>query len=252
MFQGKDVIVKDLRIKYYQSDVVNNDNVLVFLHGWGSQAAHFQKTLEKCSNFIAIDLPGFGGSEIPEKAWSLDDYADFVKNFLQKLDIKNPILAGHSFGGAVAIKYCAQGNEIQKLILIGSAGIRKKNIKKYIYFVMAKVFKLLFSLPGMQKLRNITRKMFYKAIDCEDYIDAGALKDIYLNVISEDLTNDLKKINFPTVLIWGENDMDTPVNNGKLMHQLIKDSQLHIISDAGHYVFLDNEKEFNEIFLAQI
>lgn len=252
MLQGKNIIVQNLHIKYYQSVTVNKNNVLVFLHGWGSQAVHFQKTLEKFDNFIAIDLPGFGDSEIPPTAWLLNDYADFVRDFLEKLDIKNPILAGHSFGGSIGIRYCAKGNEVKKLILIGSAGIRKKNFKKYIYFIIAKIFKLLFSLPGIRKLRNIIRKLFYKAIDSEDYINAGALKDIYLNIISEDLINDLKKINGPTVLIWGENDTDTPLNNGKLMHQLITDSQLYVIPQAGHYVFLDNEKDFNEIFLSQI
>ncbi|MFA6184041.1 MAG: alpha/beta hydrolase [Parcubacteria group bacterium] len=252
MLQGKDIIIQNLHIKYYQSRVIDKNNILIFLHGWGSQASHFQKTLAKCENFIAIDLPGFGDSEMPQTPWSLDDYANFVKDFLEKLEIRNPILAGHSFGGAIGIKYCAEGNQIKKLILIGSAGIRKKNIKKYIYFIIAKFFKLFFSLPGIQKVRIIARKWFYKIIDSEDYINSGALKDTYLNVISEDLTDDLVKIIMPTVLIWGQNDTDTPSNNGKLMHQLIKNSQLYIIPKAGHYVFLDNEKDFNEIFLAQI
>lgn len=252
MLQGKNIIVKNLNIKYYQSTIIDKNNVLVFLHGWGSESLHFRKTLEKLDSFIAIDLPGFGGSEIPKTPWSLDDYAIFVGDFLEKLAIKNPVIAGHSFGGSIGIKYCALGNKVKKLILIGSAGIRKKNIKKYIYFVIAKTFKFIFYLPGVRKLRNFIRRWFYKAIDSEDYIDVGALKDIYLNVASEDLTQDLKKIILPTVLIWGENDKDTPVNNGKMMHQLIKNSQLYIVSQAGHYVFLDNEKDFNEIFLAQV
>lgn len=252
MLQGKNIIVKNLNIKYYQSTIIDKNNVLVFLHGWGSESLHFRKTLEKLDSFIAIDLPGFGGSEIPKTPWSLDDYAIFVGDFLEKLAIKNPVIAGHSFGGSIGIKYCALGDKAKKLILIGSAGIRKKNIKKYIYFVIAKTFKFIFYLPGVRKLRNFIRRWFYKAIDSEDYIDAGALRDIYLNVASEDLTQDLKKIILPTVLIWGENDKDTPVNNGKMMHQLIKNSQLYMIPQAGHYVFLDNEKDFNEIFLAQV
>ncbi|EKE11356.1 MAG: Alpha/beta hydrolase fold protein [uncultured bacterium] len=252
MLQKKNIIIQNLNIRYYQSAVIDRSNVLVFLHGWGSQAAHFQKTLEKCASFVAIDLPGFGDSEIPRSSWSLDDYANFVKDFLQKLDIQNPVLAGHSFGGSIAIKYCARDNRVKKLILIGSAGIRKKNIKKFIYFIIAKIFKLLFSLPGIRKLKNIARKWFYKTIDSEDYINAGALTGTYLNIISEDLASNLEKITVPTVLIWGENDDNTPLNNGKLMQNLIKDSQLHIIPNAGHYVFLDNQKAFDEIFLRLI
>ena len=117
MLQGKNIIIGNLNIKYYRNVAIDKKNVLVFLHGWGSQAMHFQKTLEKCTNFVAVDLPGFGDSEIPTSAWSLDDYANFIRDFLKKMGIENPVLAGHSFGGSVAIKYCAQNHGAKKLIL---------------------------------------------------------------------------------------------------------------------------------------
>ncbi len=252
MLQKKNIIIRNLNIQYFQSENINKNNAVVFLHGWGSHAMHFQKTLEKCENFVAIDLPGFGNSEAPKTAWSLADYSLFISDFLQKLNIKNPIVAGHSFGGSIGIKYCSDKNKCKKLILIGSAGIRKKNIKKYGFFIAAKIFGILFSLPFLGNLKEIVRKRYYKAIDSEDYINAGALTETYRKVINEDLTNNLEKISTPTILIWGKNDEDTPLEDGKLMNQLIKNSHLFIVSNAKHYVFLDNEKEFNEIFLSQI
>ena len=253
MLQKKNIIIHNLNIQYFQSEKIDKNNTLVFLHGWGSCAMHFRKTLEKCENFIAVDLPGFGNSEAPRAPWAVDDYASFIEEFLKKLNIENPIIAGHSFGGSIGIKYCSNKNKCKKLILIGSAGVRKKrSIKKSIFFILAKFFGMLFSLPVLRNLKDIVRKNFYKAIDSEDYINAGVLTETYRKIIGEDLTNDLEKINTPTILIWGENDKDTPLQDGKLMQKLINNSQLFIVPNAKHYVFLDNEKEFDEIFLLQI
>lgn len=253
MLQKKNIIIYNLNIQYFQSEKIDKSNALVFLHGWGSCSMHFRKTLEKCENFIAVDLPGFGDSEAPKTTWALDGYVSFIKEFLKKLNIENPIIAGHSFGGSIGIKYCSDENKCKKLILIGSAGIRRtQSTKKYGFFILAKIFGTLLSLPLLGNLKNTTRKYFYKVIGAEDYINAGTLTETYRKVISEDLTNDLKKINIPTILIWGENDKDTPLRDGKLIQKLINNSQLFVVPNAKHYVFLDNEKEFNEIFLSQI
>ncbi len=252
MLQTKNSIIRGLDIKYYQTADFDKDDAVVFLHGWGSEASHFHKIFEQCKSAVAIDLPGFGKSEIPSIAWSLDDYANFVEDFLRKLEIKNPIIVGHSFGGSIGIKYCAGGNDAKKLILIGSAGIRRKTVKKYGLFIIAKILGLILSLPGTRILRDNLREWFYKKIGSEDYINAGSLAETFSKVISEDLRNDMKKIHVPTVLIWGANDRDTPLEDGKIMEQLIPNSRLYIVPDAGHYVFLDDEQKFSEIFLAQV
>ncbi|MDO8565565.1 MAG: alpha/beta hydrolase [Candidatus Moranbacteria bacterium] len=249
MLEKKTIIVDNLSIRYYQSADFWGSGVLVFLHGWGSQAMHFSKTLEKCHNVVALDLPGFGESEMPGTAWAIRDYAGFLRHFLEKLHIERPILTGHSFGGNIAIKYCAEYGDVEKLILIGSAGIRRKTLKKLLYFILAKVLKVIAYLPGLTQLRERVRKSFYTAIGSEDYIQSGALMETYRKNIGEDLRKDMKKIKVPTTIIWGENDAMVPVADGKLTQEHIKGSQMFVIPGAGHYVFLDKEKEFEEIFL---
>lgn len=250
--QKKNIIVRNLNIQYYQSESIDKNNALVFLHGWGSHALHFRHTLEKCENVVAVDLPGFGGSQASQAPWSLSDYTDFIQEFLKKTDIKNPILAGHSLGGSIGIKYCVKYNDVRKLILIGSAGIRKKTAKKYFYLVFAKIFGIIFSLPGIKTYKERIRQGFYKAIDSEDYINAGALSGTYQKIISEDIREDIKAVNVPTVIIWGEDDKETPLEDGKLMKELIRGSKLYIIPEAGHYTYLDDEKAFEEIFLSSL
>src|SRR3989344_5911983 len=141
MLEKKTLIVDNLSIRYYQSADLAGRGALVFLHGWGAQALCFSNTLEKCQNVIALDLPGFGESQLPEAAWSIGEYVGFLKHFFEKLRIEHPILVGHSFGGNIAIKYCARYGDAKKLILIGSAGIRRKTLKKCLYFVLAKTLK---------------------------------------------------------------------------------------------------------------
>ena len=252
MLQRKNIIIQGLNIRYYQSEKLSAVEPLIFLHGWGSEAAIFGKVLEKCGNFLAMDLPGFGGSEIPQTAWSLSDYAYFISDFFKKVNIKNPIIAGHSFGGSIGIKYSSEYNNVRKLILIGSAGIRKKTVKKNILYTFSKIFGIIWYLPFIRLIKESARKFFYKTINSEDYINAGALAETYKKIINEDLSEDLEKIDIPAILIWGENDIDTPIENAKLMSKLLRNSHLYVISNAGHYVFLDNVAEFEHIFLSNL
>lgn len=81
-----------------------------------------------------------------------------------------------------------------------------------------------------------------------DYQNApGILKAILVRVINEDLKCYLPGIKAPTLLIWGENDFETPLADGKLMEKLIPDAGLVILKHAGHYSYLDRQYEFNLI-----
>jgi len=246
----KDIIIQNLKIVYYQSEVFDKNNALIFLHGWGSEPQVFNDLLKQSSNSIAIALPGFGGSETSKNAWHLNDYANFLKQFLEKLQIDKTTLIGHSFGGSVIIKYCALGEITKQIILINSAGIRKKGIKIFLYLILAKIFKLVFLVPGLALLKNKIRKKFYSHIGTTDYLNAGSLKQTFQNIVNEDLSEDMKKINTNTTLLWGERDQETPLKNGLLIQSLIPRAEMFIVREGKHFMF-DNE-EFNRIFFKQI
>jgi pimeloyl-ACP methyl ester carboxylesterase len=244
----KSLIVGGLKVNYYESEVFKSEGALVFLHGWQAEALVFKNILEKCQNFVTLDFPGFGKSEIPKVDWDVSSYAEFLRNFLEKLEIKNPILVGHSFGGRVVIKYNDKYGEAKKNILIGSAGIRAKSKNIIIYKIIAKAFKVIFSIPGLSFFKDSVRRKFYKAIKSEDYINTGNMTEIYKKVIQEDLSGEMQKIKVPTTLIWGENDTEAPLKDGEKMHELIQNSQMFVIKNAGHYVFLDQPEEFSRLF----
>lgn len=88
-----------------------------------------------------MDMPGFGESQEPPSAWCVDDYVDFVIDFLKDYDNKEIMFLGHSFGGRVIIKLNSRTNlpfKISKVILVDSAGIlppksNKKSFRTYYY-----------------------------------------------------------------------------------------------------------------------
>ncbi len=250
MLQPKNIIVDGLDVRYYQSDHLDRKHVLVFLHGWGSEALCFRHILEHCPSAIAIDLPGFGQSQRPSSDWSLGDYSAFVEEFVRKCGLEGVVLIGHSFGGSIAIRAAMDMGHVHRLILIGSAGVRRKRLlRKKLWLVAAKLSGWVLRLPGIRRARSRVRGRFYKAIDSEDYLRTGGLTTIYQNIIREDVQDDMGRIDVPTVLIWGAHDTDTPIEDARLMQRLIRGSELHVLPEAGHYVFLDDEAAFLDIFL---
>lgn len=248
----KNLIVDNLNITYYQSSTFEPVGALVFLHGWQSQALHLQSLFADLDNYIAIDLPGFGLSEIPRSSWGLAEYANFLKAVLTKLEISNPSLIGHSVGGSIIIKYLSQGGTAKKIILIDSAGIRNyDNLKKLFLRWLAKGFRFI-TKPLPTKLYTALRIKIYHLIGGEDYVEAGPLVEIYKKVIAEDLQNEATEINIAASLIWGKNDKSTPVEHGVIMNELIKNSTLNIIDNAGHFPFIDQPEKFKEIFRREL
>ncbi|MEI8103976.1 MAG: alpha/beta hydrolase [Candidatus Moraniibacteriota bacterium] len=251
--ESKESIVDGLRIHYVQNFSGRADeeaSVTVFLHGWGANSESFREVLSYCADAIAIDLPGFGGSEQPKTAWSLNEYALFLKHFLEKLGIQKIILIGHSFGGSIAVRYAARYERAERLILIGSAGIRHKNtVRKAVLLGFAKSLGWLLKLPVVGIFRQRIRKQLYAWIGSEDYLESGAMQTIYQQIISEDVRDDVQKIKIPVVLIWGNSDKSTPIDDAYVFQKLFPQSRLEIVAQAGHYVFLDAPESFKDVFL---
>lgn len=221
--------------------------IILILHGWKASLHTFDaltQFLTPSFRVLRLDLPGFGESEMPRTSWAIGDYATFVKSFLEKLDLRIDILVGHSMGGRIAIKGVA--NNIfhpEKVVLMASAGVaRRRGIRNTFFLVTTKLGKLVTILPPFRKFGEKLRQRFYEKIG-SDYFDAGALKDIYLNIIREDLSMLAGKISVPTLLIWGSEDLTTPLEDGRKLEKLIKGSKLEIIPSAGHLVPRENAEE---------
>lgn len=162
------------------------------------------------------------------------------------------ILIGHSFGGRIAIKYAARHPEkIEKLILTGAAGIKHSlTVRQRIFFSGVKIGKVVFSLPVLSRFQKYAREVLGEIAKEKDYYKASPrMKEIMKNILAEDLTPVLEKIKVPTLLVWGKLDRSTPLSDGKLMKEKIKNSELVVVDDANHSLPYQKSKRFAEIVL---
>ena len=223
--------VKDININYIQ---YGEGKDIVLLHGWGQNIEMMKPLGDPLSNkykITIIDFPGFGESEEPKTAWTIDDYSEMLGEIIKKLNIKKPILMGHSFGGRVAIRYSAN-NKIEKLVLFGSPCIRKQQP----FSLKTKVLKKLKTLPGLD---GIGEKM-KKYIGSRDYKAASPMmRQILVNTVNEDLSEYAKKIEEPTLLIWGDNDTEEPVEEARKLEKIMIDAGL-VVLPGSHYAYLEN------------
>ena len=223
---------------------------MVFLHGWQSEGLVWQNIARQLAKqefrIYLLDLPGFGGSTLPKIPFCVKDYCDIAANFAKRTGLEKIILIGHSFGGRIAIKLAAEQPElVKKLMLVDADGLRVNNRSGGAVGFLAKLAKPFFRPRFMQGLR----RKIYRALGSADYIESGALRETYLKITSEDLSDYLPKIEQPTLIVWGENDQETPLKMAKIMQAKIPNSQLKIIKNAGHFSFLDQPPNFYNLLL---
>lgn len=229
---------------------------VVLMHGWGcdtTTVASIENALADKRHVINVDLPGHGKSSEPPllpdgKPWGVYEYADAVEKLLDILEIKNPALVGHSYGGRIAIILGAR-NKADRIVLVDAAGIKPKRPLKYYWKVYSfkAMKKLLPFIVGKQKADKIIEKRRAKA-GSADYRQASpVMRMVMSRSVNQDLRHHLPDIKVPTLLIWGENDTATPLADAKLMERLIPDAGLVSFPGAGHYSFLDNPGQFKAV-----
>lgn len=238
--------INDLKIAY---QVKGTGTPVVLLHGWGGEANSFKPVfdwLSRSYQVYALDLPGFGLSEIPSTAWDASDYAQFLSDFFHKLNIDKAHLIGHSYGGRISIVMAAEEPEkVDKLILVDSAGIiLPRTVRYYIQVSVAKIGRLM---RCCGTFGNRLADSIAQRVGSEDYREAGPMRATMVKSVNQNLRPLLPKIQASTLLIWGENDTDTPISSGKIMEKEIPDAGLVILKDAGHFSYLDQLPQFCEI-----
>lgn len=232
------VVVNGLMTNYLK--IGSGRRVIVCLHGWADSSATFAKygqKLAKRYTLLIPDLPGFGGTAEPPKAWGIDDYANFVVTWLNKIGYKDVYgLVGHSNGGAIAISILGRKLiKSKKLVLIASSGIRDiYQMRRLLLHGGATIAKLpLKILP--KRTRHRIKRRAYEAIG-SDYMMMPELDSSFRRIVSKDMQETATHIDTPTLIIYGSDDGATPVKYGQLFKDAIPKSKLEIIEGAGHMI----------------
>lgn len=242
------IVVDRLMVHY---SLAGKGKLVLLLHGWGDSArglSDLQAALAKHHRVLAVDLPGFGGTQAPEAAWDLDDYARFLQAMMQKLQLDQPYaVIGHSNGGALAIRAISLGClRPQKLILLAAAGVRTNNqLKRFVLKVVAKTGDAA-TLWMPERYRQALRKSLY-GVAGSDMLVAPHLQDTFKKTVRQDVQADAVAIHIPALLIYAADDDAIPVADGKQYHSLIKHSRLEIIPQAGHFVHLDQPEKVKKL-----
>lgn len=225
----------------------NQKQKLIILPGWGGTSETWKDFTDLAKadfDVQVINLPCFGDEPCPDTAWGVEEYADFVKSKI--INLKSKItLMGHSFGGQVASYLLAHNPELaDKLILSGPAVFRpKRKLRRVIIGGIAKAGKWIFRLPVLEKFDVEMEKIFRQATGTQDYGNSNGIKrDIFTKVIREDLSETVKKIKTPTMIIWGTKDTYVPVKNAYKLNKLIKNSKLEIIKGGKHGLHIQQPK----------
>lgn len=229
-------------------------DLVLILHGWGSNIGlhrNMAELMSKKYKVIMPDMPGFGDSEEPPEPWSVDDYVDFIIEYLKEYNPKSLILLGHSFGGRVIIKLCSRDLpfEISKVVLVDAAGVKPAETKAG--NIRKKGVKIGKKILGS----SVVRAMFPDAYETmqskagsADYRAASPLmKETLKNVVNEDLCDLMPNVKCPALLIWGTLDDATPLADGKKMESLMPEAALIEFPGCGHYSFLQNQAQFSAV-----
>ncbi len=226
---------------------------MLLLHGWGSSFAVYGRIISSLSDrcrVVAVNFPGCGASETMKEPWGLEDYCDFCLEFMDKVGLQNPILIGHSHGGRVTLKIAAEKMlNPPKIVLLDSAGlIPKKSFKQKF---KAKSFKTIKAVLTLPVIKNHSENLLNKARSYYGSADYNAapevLRKTLVRLVNTDLRDILPNISCPSLLIWGDCDTATPLEDAKIIEGLIPDAGLCVLKGTGHYSFCEKPFEAEAI-----
>ncbi|MEA2190053.1 MAG: hypothetical protein QOI73_174 [Solirubrobacteraceae bacterium] len=244
--------------------------VVLFVHGlsgcwknWLENIPHFARD----HRVIAVDLPGFGESEMPAATISISAYADTLDTLMNELGIDHARIVGNSMGGFIgaelAIRHPAR---VERLVLVAAAGLSIESVRtKRDHGLRHQLENVVFCKIGLlasrsallarrRRLRSTLLLLFvthparlaprlaYEQVHSSSTPGFPAA----LNALcGYPIRDRLGRIACPTLIVWGEKDRLVPVKDATTFEQLIADSRKVIYADTGHLTMLERPARFN-------
>ena len=214
---------------------------LIWAHGWGQThraLLPIAEAMRRRAPSILVDLPGFGASPLPPAAWSTADYADAAAEFLSQFPAGRRLWIGHSFGARVGLQLAARHPALlDGLVLIAAAGLPpRRSLPARASRAMRRwSFRLARAFAPEGAARERLRQRFGSA----DYRAAGAgLRPILVKAVSENLAPVARAVGCPTLLLFGDQDRETPPEIGERFAALIPQSRLVVLRGFDHWTVL--------------
>jgi pimeloyl-ACP methyl ester carboxylesterase len=222
---------------------------LVFIHGSGGDHKLWSKQWNSFHAEVQViipDLPGHGLSRGGGRD-RIEEYAEWLKDFLDILNFENTILIGHSMGGAIAQEFALHYPGCLKALVLVGTGARLR-VSPTILDLVCKDFEMMVHLSCEYAYsETVPEEMVREGFEILSQNTPKILHGDFLACDRFDSTDRLREITIPTLVICGNEDKLTPPLYSRYLHENIPNSFLHIIDGAGHMVMLETPKEFNEV-----
>lgn len=224
------------------------------LEGWIRDDAYFDALAEHF-DVIAPAHPGFGLSELPPDISSVHDLALFHLTLMDKLDLRDLVLVGTSFGGWVAAELAVRSTErLSALVLVDAMGIKIGNREQRdiqdIYAKSQEELSALMYHDRERNRRNVTQLPEHVLRSIARAREAMAMYGWKPYMHNPTLKRWLSRIDVPTLVLWGESDGLVKPEYGAAYASHIPGATFSVIRQAGHYPHLEQPREFVRQLLA--
>jgi pimeloyl-ACP methyl ester carboxylesterase len=247
---------------------------VIFIHGLG---ASWQSWLENIPEFsrdrrvVAMDLPGFGCSDLPEHDISIEHYADWTFRLLDELGIERGTIVGNSMGGFIAADMAIrQPERVQRLALVSAAVFWQeyrraqplvelaRRSDAIVARALTRVTDDVATRPRLRAWAMATAGFRYPHLIerqlAHELVRSARRTDGYLPALEAmadfPLEEELPKISCPALIVWGAQDTLVPVKDAKRLEALIPDSRRVVFERTGHVAMLERPERFNSLLRA--
>lgn len=262
---GYYVRVEDNVRIYVEDSNPDGHKTILFIHGWPASHKMFEYQFSElaCKGYrcIGIDTRGFGKSDKPLEGYSYDRLADDIRCIIDTLQLEEITLAGHSTGGAIAIRYMARHNGygVAKLALFAAAapsliqrsnfpyGIPREEVLKIISDTYNDRPKMLQGFGDIFFFQYVTKPFseWFFQLGLEAAVwSTAAIAKTWLDETR--LFYDLDEIDVPTLILHGIHDKVVRFELGEVQQQRIKNAILVPFKFSGHGLFYDERDKFNK------
>lgn len=251
-------------IKVYVEDInPEGENAILFIHGWPANHKMFEYQFDQLPKMgyrcIGIDCRGFGNSDKPWRGYDYDTLSDDIRCVVEQLGLHEFTLAGHSTGGAIAIRYMARHNGygVSKLALFAAAAPSLIQRPYFSYGITEEdVIKIIQGTNSdrPQMLQGFGDTFFFQHVSqafSDWFFQMGlqaagwSTSAVAASWIKEELFSDLREIQVPTLILHGIHDKVCLFPLAIAQHEGIRKSKLVPFKYSGHGLFYDERDKFN-------
>jgi pimeloyl-ACP methyl ester carboxylesterase len=244
---------------------------VVFVHGlggcWQNWLENVPRVAAEGRRAIAVDLPGFGFSEMPDEEISISGYGRVVNHLCDRLDLGEVVLVGNSMGGfisaEVAIQFPARAS---RLVLVSAAGVTTSDLYNAPVLAGARVVAAVATRTATMSEKVVRRRHIRHAVyhtfirhptrirnELLYEITRGSGRPGFLGalraIVHYDFSDRLPEIGCPTLIVWGTEDMLVPESDAGEFERLIPDARKVIFEDTGHMAMIERPQTFNDCMI---